>query len=249
MKENKNKVALVTGANKGIGFETSRQLAQQEMTVLLSARDKVRGTEAADKLKAEGLDVQFLHLDVDDVKTHEAAYKFIEENFGWLDILINNAGILADQFEDGKSALTSQTPVETYRRTFETNFFNLIALTQTLLPLIKKSDAGRIVNLSSILGSLSIHSDPDGDFYHFKVPAYDASKTALNAYTIHLAYELRDTPIKVNSAHPGYVATDMNNHEGPMPVEDGAKTSVALAMLPSDGFTGKFIHLGEEVPW
>jgi NAD(P)-dependent dehydrogenase (short-subunit alcohol dehydrogenase family) len=249
MAENNGKVALVTGANKGIGFETVRQLAEQGIKVLLGARDETRGREAEAKLKNENLDVHFLHLDVDKPETHERAREFIEENFGKLDILVNNAAIAIDDFKNGITVPTSETPLDIYRRTFETNFFNLIALTNALVPLVKKSDAGRIVNLSSVLGSLTAHSDPTNDFYHYKIPAYDISKTALNAYTVHLAYELRDTPVKVNAAHPGYVSTDMNDHQGPMAVEDGAKTSVQLATLPADGFTGKFVHLGEELPW
>ena len=249
MNSNGKKVALVTGANKGIGLETARQLAGQNIKVLLGARDEVRGKEAEAKLKNENLDVHFLHLDVDKPETHEAARKFIEENFGKLDILVNNAAIAIDDFKSGTTVPTSETPLDIYRKTFETNFFNLIALTNALVPLVKKSDAGRIVNLSSVLGSLTLHSDPAGDFYHYKIPAYDISKTALNGYTVHLAYELRDTPVKVNAAHPGYVSTDMNDHQGPMAVEDGAKTSVQLATLPADGFTGKFVHLGEELPW
>lgn len=249
MTANGKKIALVTGANKGIGFETARQLAGQNIKILLGARDEARGKEAEAKLKNENLDVHFLHLDVDKPETHESARQFIEENFGKLDILVNNAAIFIDESKDGAIVPTSEMPLEVYRRTFETNFFNLIALTNRLVPLIKKSDAGRIVNLSSVLGSLTAHSDPKNDFYHYKIPAYDISKTALNGYTVHLAYELRDTSVKVNAAHPGYVSTDMNSHQGPMAVEDGAKTSVQLATLPADGFTGKFVHLGEELPW
>jgi NAD(P)-dependent dehydrogenase (short-subunit alcohol dehydrogenase family) len=249
MTETNKKVALVTGANKGIGFETARQLAGQGIKVLLGARDETRGRDAETKLKNDNLDVQFLHLDVDKPETHESARKFIDDNFGKLDILVNNAAIAIDDFKNGTTVPTSETPLEIYRQTFETNFFNLIALTNALVPLIKKSDAGRIVNLSSVLGSLTLHSDPKSDFYHYKVPAYDISKTALNAYTVHLAYELRDTAVKVNAAHPGYVSTEMNDHQGPMAVEDGAKTSVELATLAADGFTGKFVHLGEELPW
>lgn len=242
------KVALITGANRGIGFETARQLGQQGIKVLLGARNEERGSEAATKLRDEGLDVEFIKLDVDDEKTHEAAVKHIGENFGRLDILINNAGIYLDQAEDGGHVSASKTPQDIFRKTFDTNFFNTIALTQTLLPLVKKSDAGRIVFLSSGLGSLTLHSDPNAEIYNFKVPAYDISKTALNGYAVHLAYELKDTPIKVNAAHPGSVETDMNKY-GVLKVEDGAKTSVALATLPADGYTGKFIYLGEELPW
>jgi NAD(P)-dependent dehydrogenase (short-subunit alcohol dehydrogenase family) len=248
MSEQNKKIALVTGANRGIGLETVRQLAQQNIKVLLGARDEEKGAAAAENLKAENLDVEFIHLDVNDEKTHEATAKRIEETYGKLDILVNNAGIWIEPFEDGAPVATSKTSVETFRKTFDTNFFNVIALTQRLLPLVKKSDAGRIVFLSSSLGSLSLHSDPNSEIYHFKVPAYNISKTALNGYAVHLAYELRDTPIRVNAVHPGSVITDMNPN-GVLTVEEGAKTSIDLATLPADGYTGKFIHLGNEIPW
>jgi NAD(P)-dependent dehydrogenase (short-subunit alcohol dehydrogenase family) len=248
MSENKSrKVALVTGANKGIGFDTARQLGQQGITVLLGARDEQKGREAATKLRDEGLDVRFLHLDVTDYATHETAKQFIEENFRKLDILINNAGIALD-FQ----VPASQGTPEQWRETFETNLFSLIALTQTLLPLIKKSEAGRIVNLSSILGSLTLNSDPNSPFAPGGASTgtvYNASKAALNMFTVHLANELKESGIKVNAAHPGWVKTDMGGEAAPLDTETGAKTSVALATLPDDGFTGKYIHLGEELPW
>ncbi|MET0753894.1 MAG: SDR family NAD(P)-dependent oxidoreductase, partial [Pyrinomonadaceae bacterium] len=169
--------------------------------------------------------------------------------YGKLDILINNAGIYIDENEEnGVPVGASKTSAEVFRKTFDTNFFNTIALTQQFVPLVKKSDAGRIVFLSSGLGSLNLHSDPASPIYNWKVPAYDISKTALNGYAVHLAYELKDTPIKVNAAHPGSVVTDMNAN-GEIPVEEGAKTSVDLATLPPNGYTGKFIHLGNELPW
>jgi NAD(P)-dependent dehydrogenase (short-subunit alcohol dehydrogenase family) len=241
------KVALITGANKGIGFETARQLGAQGITVLVGARNAERGNEAVAKLKDEGVDAHFVHLDIDDLATHTAAAQFIETTFGKLDILINNAAI-SPEGEIGIKP-TSETSLDVYRKTFETNFFNTIAVTQTLLPLIKKSEAGRIVNLSSILGSTTLHATPGSFVYDFKVPAYDISKSALNAFTVHLAYELKDTPIKVNAAHPGWVKTDMGGSGATMELEDGAKTSVALAILPADGPTGAFIHLGETLPW
>jgi len=231
-------VALVTGANKGIGFETARQLAQKGITVLLGARDKVKGEEAAKKLRDESLDVRFLPVDVNDQKTHDAAAKFIEEEFGRLDILINNAGIVED-YDVPASAGT----LDRWRKTFETNVFNLVALTQTLLPLIKKSQAGRIVNLSSSMGSLKLNREASSS------TAYNASKAAVNMLTINLANELKDTPIKVNSADPGWVKTEMGGANALLAVEDGAKTSIALATLPADGDTGKFFHLNEELPW
>jgi NAD(P)-dependent dehydrogenase (short-subunit alcohol dehydrogenase family) len=135
------------------------------------------------------------------------------------------------------------------RKVFETNFFAVVALTEKLLPLIRKSPAGRIVNLSSILGSLTLHADPKSPIYNAKSFAYDASKTALNAFTVHLAYDLRDTKIKVNSAHPGWVKTDMGGPEAPMELSEGAKTSVTLATLPEDGPTGGYFHLGQTLPW
>lgn len=242
------KIALVTGANRGIGFETARQLGKQGIKVLLGARSEDAGKEAESTLKNEGLDVEYIRLDVDDAKTRESAAKFIDATYGRLDILVNNAGIFLNEFTDGSPIPASETSADIFRKTFDTNFFNTVELTQTLLPLIKKSDAGRIVFLSSGLGSLTLHSDPDSAIYNFKVPAYNISKTALNGYAVHLAHELRDTPIKVNAAHPGSVVTDMNAN-GEIPVEEGAKTSVALATLPSDGLSGRFVHLGQELPW
>ena len=247
MSEQNKKTALITGANRGIGFETARQLAQKGFKVLVGARTEENGREAEAKLQAEGFDAEFVLLDVDDAKTHAAAAKDVAENYGKLDVLINNAGIsLEDTTGTGPQA--SETSDDIFRRTFDTNFFNTIAVTQTFVPLIKKSDAGRIVFLSSGLGSLALHSDPNSPIYNYKLPAYDISKTALNGYAVHLAHELKDANIKVNTAHPGSVVTDMNPN-GDIPVAEGAKTSVDLATLPADGYTGKFIHLGEELPW
>jgi NAD(P)-dependent dehydrogenase (short-subunit alcohol dehydrogenase family) len=243
-------VALITGANRGIGFETARQLGKQGIKVLIGARSEEKGREAEEKLKAEGLDVEYINIDVDNTATHATAAKEVEEKYGKLDILINNAGIfLKEEWDaDGSPVPASKISADILRRTFDTNFFNTIEVTQALLPLVRKSDAGRIVFLSSGLGSLGLHSDPNSPIYDYKVPAYNISKTALNGYVVHLAYELRNTNIKVNTAHPGSVATDMNEN-GQIPVEEGAKTSVALATLPADGYSGKFIHLGEELPW
>lgn len=242
------KIALVTGANRGIGLETARQLGAKGIKVLIGARSEEKGLEAESTLKNEGLDVEFVKIDVDDPASHESARKFIEATYGRLDILVNNAGVFLNEFDNGSPIPASQTSLETFRKTFDTNFFNTVAVTQTLLPLVKKSDAGRIVFVSSALGSLGLHTDPDSPIYNFKVPAYNISKTALNGYAIHLAHELRDTPIKVNTIHPGSVVTDMNAN-GEISVEEGAKTSVELATLPADGYSGKFVHLGEVLPW
>jgi NAD(P)-dependent dehydrogenase (short-subunit alcohol dehydrogenase family) len=245
----RGKIALVTGANRGLGFETARQLARRGVKVLLGARNEEHGKEAAAKLKREGLDAEFILVDMNDPKTHEKAARVIEEKFGKLDILINNAAVNLEGSADLEIQAASQTPIEIYRRTFETNFFGLITLTQKLLPLVKKSGAGRIVNLSSALGSSTLHSDPASFIYDFKIPAYDASKAAVNSFTIHLAYELKDTPIKVNAADPGWVKTDMGGENAPLEIEDGVKTSVELATLSDSGSSGKFIHLGAERPW
>lgn len=242
------KIALITGANRGIGFETARQLGAQGIKVLLAARSLEKAAEAAETLKSESLDVEPILLDVDDAKTHESAAREIEEKFGKLDILVNNAAIAIDEYAGDVPVQASKTSPEILRKTFDTNFFHTIAVTQTFLPLIEKSDAGRIVFVSSGLGSLTLHTDPDSPIYDMKIPAYDISKTAINGYAVHLAHELKDTPIKVNTLHPGSVVTDMNPR-GEITVEEGAKTSVDLATLGADGYTGKFIHLGNELPW
>lgn len=248
MSEQAKKIALVTGANRGIGFETARQLAQKGIKVLLGARDADKGAEAAAKLAAEGLDVEPILLDVDDAATHASAAQHIEATYGKLDILINNAGIFIDGNENGVPVPASKTPLDIFHKTFATNFFNVIALTQALVPQVKKSEAGRIVFLSSGLASLTWHSDTASPYYDYKVPAYNISKTALNGYVVHLAYELKDTNVKVNAADPGSVLTDMNAH-GVLTVEEGAETSVALATLGEDGYTGRFVHRGNEQPW
>ncbi len=238
------KVALVTGANKGIGLETSRQLARQGFTVLLGSRDQSRGIDAEKKLRDEGLEVHQIKLDVAEPADRAAVAKTIREKFGRLDVLVNNAATMLD-----RAFKTSEVSADILRRTFDLNFFATVALTQELLPLILKSAAGRIVNVSSNLASLLRHGDPSSSIYGVKYLAYDASKTALNAFTVHLAHELKDTPVKVNSAHPGWVKTDMGGDEAPMAIIDGAKTSVQLATLPADGPTGGFFHLGESIPW
>ena len=239
------KVVLVTGANKGIGFEVSRQLGRAGFTVLLGARDTARGEEAAKKLRGEGLDVRFVKADLNQaVESGTALARQIGEEFGHLDVLVNNAGI-ADR-EDGPA---SSVGIETLRRTFETNFFGTVALTQPLLPLLRAAEAARIVNVSSGLGSIAINNDPNTPFYHVKIIGYNASKVALNMFTVDLAYDLRDTKIKVNSVSPGFVDTDMNNHTGTDTVEEGAIAIVRLAQLPDDGPTGSFLHKDGTYPW
>ncbi len=241
-----NKVALITGANKGIGYEVARQLGQQAITVLIGARDAAKGAAAAEKLKAEGLDAHAVNLDVTDGATIDATKKFVEEKFGKLDILVNNAGITGGY---GWDKAPSDVPLETVRKVFETNFFGVIATTQAFLPLLKKSEAGRIVNVSSGLGSLTQLSDPEGAFSQINFLDYNSSKTALNAITLSFAKEFKDTPLKINAADPGYTATDMNGNSGTKTVAEGADTPVWLATLPDDGPTGGFFSSREPIPW
>jgi NAD(P)-dependent dehydrogenase (short-subunit alcohol dehydrogenase family) len=246
------KVAFITGANKGIGLETARGLGKLGITVILASRDEGRGRAAAEKLRAEGINVEPVRFDVTRPEDHQAIAKHIEQRHGKLDILVNNAGIHVEEADFGNPDgfnTTSRTTPEQLRKTFETNFFAVVALTQALLPLIRKAPAGRIVNLSSVLGSLTLHSDPSSPIYTKKSFAYDASKAALNAFTVHLAQELKGTKVKVNSAHPGWVKTDMGGEAAPMELSEGGRTSVQLATLPNDGPTGGFFHLGEPLPW
>jgi NAD(P)-dependent dehydrogenase (short-subunit alcohol dehydrogenase family) len=240
------KIALITGANKGIGFETARQLGALGVVVLLGARDLKKGEAAAAELVAEGIDAHAIKLDVANEADRAAIAEYIGKKYGRLDILINNAGINLEPL-GGNSTLAISD--EELHQTFETNFFSVVALTRTLLPLLKKSAAARIVNLSSILGSLTLHATPGSPIYDAKVFAYDTSKSALNAFTIHLAHALKDTAIKVNSAHPGWVKTDMGGDSAPMELVDGAKTSVELATLGEDGPTGGYFHMGKPLPW
>ena len=202
---NHKQIALITGANKGIGLETARQLGKKGVTILLGARDGQKAKTAAQQLRKEGIDAHGIVIDVNDSESIKQAAALVEREHGRLDILINNAGVML-QGED-KSA--GNQPLEVWRRTFETNFFGLVATTQAFLPLLRKSEAGRIVNLSSILGSMTFHSTPGSPIYGNHIPAYNVSKTTVNAFTVQLAYELKDTKIKVNAAHPGWVKTDM----------------------------------------
>ena len=240
-----HRIALVTGANKGIGFETARQLAGQGIHVIVAARDPAKAEAATLALKSDGLPVEPLTLDVASERSIAEAANAIAAKHGRLDILVNNAGVLLD---DAAKKPSEQT-LDAWRKTFDTNVFGLVAVTNALLPLLRKSTAGRIVNLSSILGSNALHQQKDSGIYDYKVPAYNVSKSAVNAWTVQLAHELKETAIKVNAAHPGHVQTDMGGANAPMAIADGAKTSVRLATLPADGPTGGFFHLGDTLPW
>ncbi|HEY1767347.1 MAG TPA: SDR family oxidoreductase [Terracidiphilus sp.] len=243
------KIAFITGGNRGLGFQTALAL-KEDAKIVIGSRDLLQGELALEKLVAAGADVEALQFDVTQPVSHQAAFDYFNSHYGRLDILVNNAGIAGGNFPGvGPEHSASDVPLALLRKVFETNFFAQVALTKALLPLIRKSPAGRIVNLSSILGSLTLQATPGSPIYDAKSFAYDASKSALNAFTIHLAYELRDTNIKVNSAHPGWVKTDMGGAQAPMELEEGGKTSAALATLPDDGPTGGFFHLGQPLPW
>jgi NAD(P)-dependent dehydrogenase (short-subunit alcohol dehydrogenase family) len=239
------KIALVTGATRGIGLETVRQLARSGTHVLLAGRERKKAVDATLGLQKEGLQVEAIALDVTNLDSIAAATKEVERKHGRLDILVNNAGILLDD----PAKKPSEQTLETWRETFDTNLFGLVAVTQAFLPLLRKSAAGRIVNVSSILGSVALHTDPASPIYNFKVPAYNVSKSAVNAWTVQLAYELRDTTVRVNTIHPGYVKTDMNKGEGEIGIPEGAKTSVQLALAGADAPNGGYFHLGAVLPW
>lgn len=239
------RVALVTGANKGLGFETSRQLGEEGVTVLMASRNKERGMEAVQQLRDEGLKVEYVQLEVTNEADVDALVRHIDTSYGKLDVLVNNAGIM-HRGKPGDVNTAEGVTAEVLRETFDVNFFGLVSLTQKLLPLIRKSESGRIINVSSILGSSTVQSDATSPWSGIKPFAYNASKAALNSFTVHLAAALKDSNINVNSAHPGWVKTDLGGKNAPLETPEGAKTSVSLA---SADFTGKFVHNGEEIPW
>ncbi len=240
------KVALITGANKGIGLETARQLGKLGVAILLGARDPAKGEQAAEVLRGIGVDARAVKLDMLHRADYAAVAKLIEKDFGKLDVLINNAAINLDG-DAGHE--TSTVPAKVLRDTFDTNFFAVVELTQALLPLLRKSVAGRIVNVSSSQGSLTLLAPIGSPIYATKTFAYDASKTALNSFTLHLAHELQGTRIKVNAIHPGWVRTDMGGPKAPLALADGAKTSVRLATLGDAGPTGGYFYMDETLPW
>jgi len=238
------KNALISGANKGIGLETARQLGKLGYKVYIGSRDKSRGTGAAAALQSEGVDAEFIHLDMNDPSTFQSAFKTIESQDGHLDALVNNAGTSFD-----KGVRPSEVSMKILRDSFDVNFFAQVELTQTMLPLLMKSEAGRIVNVSSILGSLTLNSDPESPIGDWRSLGYNSSKTALNAFTAILAYDLRNTKIKVNSGHPGWVKTELGGEGATLDVTGGAVTSVWLATLPDDGPSGGFFHMHAKLPW
>jgi NAD(P)-dependent dehydrogenase (short-subunit alcohol dehydrogenase family) len=255
--DKKNKIALVTGANKGIGFETAKQLAQLGYFVYLGSRNKVRGLEAVNKLKDLGIsNVELIEIDVTNINSIKKARQELENKIDTLDVLINNAGI-----GGGMPQNISEVNIENLRKVFETNFFGAVQTTQQFINLLKKSNEPVIVNVSSELGSLTVHNSTQNPNYKI-YDAYSISKTALNAFTVMLANEFKNTNLpalptgqaggrhgfKINSVSPGYTATDLNQFKGSQTVEQGAKSIVKFATLDGDGPTGKFFR-EDEVPW
>jgi NAD(P)-dependent dehydrogenase (short-subunit alcohol dehydrogenase family) len=238
------RIAVVTGANRGLGFEISRQLGLKGITIIAGTRQGADGARAVERLKDEGINAHSIILDVTEPSTVEALPRLLNVQFGHIDILINNAGVLIDS-----GVPLSDLDEGVLRATFETNVFGAFVVTRALLPLIRKSSFGRIVNMSSSLGSLASIGDPNSPFYQVVCPAYQMSKAALNALTVVFAKELKDTNIKVNSACAGWVRTDLGTERAPLSVEEGADTPVWLATLPDDGPTGGFFNSRRPAPW
>lgn len=241
------KVALITGAGKGLGKETAKELAKRGYTVILGGRNAQALTDLARSIAGDGGEARTLVLDLDRPETHREAAAQVSSWFGKLDLLVNNAGVMLEGSWQGNTAAT--VSLDLLKKTFETNFFGQVSLTQELIPLLEKGTAPQIINLGSLMGSLGVHADPQGPLADYKPFAYDASKTALNAFTIHLAAALKDRGIRVNSAHPGHVKTDMGGSYAPLEIEEGVKTVLELADEPAGGATGRYIHRGENLPW
>ena len=246
-------VALVTGANKGIGFEISRKLAEAGIFVWMAGRDRERIEKAAGELKALKLPVEAVALDVTDPKSAESAANEVKSKSQHLDILVNNAGI-ANEWRPSKGNRPEPIPpseldLKILRQIYETNVYGPFNVTKAFLPLLRESKAGRIVNMSSGLGSLTQRSDPGWAYAQFNALAYCSSKTALNGITVAFAKELKDTAIKVNAADPGYCATDLNGHSGPRSSAQGAEIAVRLATLPADGPSCGYFNDDGVVPW
>ncbi|WP_432510151.1 SDR family oxidoreductase [Kineococcus sp. SYSU DK001] len=239
----RTQTALVTGANKGIGLEIARQLARAGLTVWLGSRDRERGDAAARELSALG-DVRALSLDVTDEDSLTAAAARVEEESGVLDVLVNNAGTVS-----GSDGPPSTVPVDAVRNVFDVNFHGPLRVVQAFLPLVRRAPAGRVVNVSSTMGSLTTLAVPGNPLVRAPFLAYPASKTALNSLTVWLAAELQGTPIKVNSVCPGINATDMNSDPSGQHPSEGAEVAVRAALLPADGPTGTFFDVSGPVPW
>jgi NAD(P)-dependent dehydrogenase (short-subunit alcohol dehydrogenase family) len=244
MTKDTRKVALITGANKGIGFEVARQLGEQGVHVLVGARDEGRGKAAVEQLTAQGILATYLPLDVTDSISIKKGAAQISKEFGKLDILVNNAGISGNI-----STPPSQTDIGAMRQVYETNVFGTVSVTIAMIPLLRLADQARIVNVSSSLGSITMALDPNDMFYGINSLQYQSSKAALNAITVEFAKELESEGIKVNAACPGFVDTDFNGHRGTKPVQQAATIIVKLSTLGAGGPTATFQDEDRELPW
>lgn len=241
-------IALTTGSTRGLGLETAKQLAQRGFTSVISGRSNERLKHAREKLEDEGVVVETLLLDVTSDQSVNIAVETMLKEYGHMDVLINNAGVRVEQYGFSPTA----QPMSAWYDTFSTNLFGTVRVTRAMIPLLARSKSGRVVNVSSLLGSITTHGDPESYTYsdEFKsLPAYSASKAAINAWTVHLAYELRSSSITVNSVHPGYSKTDMNNGAGTYAVKEGARTAVSVALGEHTTTSGRFLHFDTELPW
>lgn len=230
------KSALITGANRSIGLELTKQLSKKGLFVYLGTRDLEKGNAVVKQLNEDGFqNIKAIQIDVTNPDSILAAKNSVENEQGKLDILINNAGISGEFPQNA-----SDTNIKAIQNVFDTNFFGVISVTQAFLELLKKSENPRISNITSGLGSLTLHSDPAWKYYDFKSAAYGTSKTALNAYTVTLAFELKDSSFKVNAIDPGYTATDFNHHNGPGSVESAASFIIKHTLTDENGPTGQF---------
>jgi NAD(P)-dependent dehydrogenase (short-subunit alcohol dehydrogenase family) len=245
-----SKIALITGANRGLGLESARQFGQTGDKAVVAARAAASGEEAAALLRSEGIDADAIVLDVTSVESVHAAAAEVRERYGRLDVLINNAGILPEATEQNGN---KPIDLDMFRKTFETNLFGAVSVTQAFLPLLREAGAGRIVNVSTTMGSLTEQLNPNSPYYDVVMPAYQGSKAALNALTIALAKSLGDTPIKVNAICPGWMQTDLggpdNRAAAPMTATEGARIVVEMACLADDGPTGQFVDRDGPVAW
>jgi NAD(P)-dependent dehydrogenase (short-subunit alcohol dehydrogenase family) len=246
-------VALVTGANQGIGLQIAKELAAKNFTVLVGSRNLKRGEAAAEEI---GPDAHALQLDVTDPASIAAAAERVRDEFGRLDVLVNNAAVSNTRMPPGmsveeysQSTRPSVVSLDEVRAVFETNVFGVLAVTQAMLPLLREAPAARIVNVSSGVGSLARVSDPAYPYRSIFGPVYPASKTALNAMTLAMAIELESTNIRVNAACPGFTKTNLNNYAGTQSVEEGAREPVRLALIGPEGPTGTFSNAAGPLPW
>jgi NAD(P)-dependent dehydrogenase (short-subunit alcohol dehydrogenase family) len=244
-KEN-SKVALITGANKGIGYEVARQLGEKGIHVLVGARDESRGKAAVERLQTLNITATYLPIDVTDTESIKEAAAYISKEFGKLDILVNNAGISGGNIA---AIPPSKTDMDVVRAVYETNVFGAAHVTIAMIPLLKQADRARIVNVSSSLGSMTMALDPSDMFYGINSLQYQSSKAALNAITVEFAKELQSNGIKVNAACPGFADTDFNGHQGTKPVTQAAIVIVKLSTLSSDGPTATFQNEDGGLPW